>query len=94
MKQESIYSPMQQVSRALNHALRQQIIGFIRKHEKATVTEIHTALEIDQSIASTNLAILRAIGVVLFKEEGKWHFYTLNEKKLADYNFIAESVKL
>jgi DNA-binding transcriptional ArsR family regulator len=66
--------------RAINSGVRQQIMQFIYKNGKATVTEIHTKLNLDQPAASRHLAILRAARVVNTTREGRFIYYSPNNK--------------
>jgi DNA-binding transcriptional ArsR family regulator len=75
------------VLRALNHKLRQQILGLIDTEKRITVTEIYVKLRIEQSVASQHLAILRRAGIVLTQRDGKFIHYTVN------YNRIDEMKK-
>jgi len=66
------------VVRAIDSSIRQKIVQFIEAHGKATVTEIHTALGIDQPIASRHLAVLRQAKIVNTNRQGKFVYYTAN----------------
>lgn len=79
------------VLRALNHKLRQQILGLINTQDKITVTEIYVRLRLEQSVASQHLAILRRAGIVSTKREGKFIYYQVNEKRLEEItNFVKQ----
>ncbi len=66
--------------RAVNSSVRQQILQFIYEHGKATVTEIHKELRLDQPAASRHLAILRAARVVNADRDGRFVYYSANNK--------------
>jgi DNA-binding transcriptional ArsR family regulator len=68
----------QMLLRALNHKLRQRILDIIEKDKKIIVTQIHTKLNIEQSVASQHLAILRIANIVNAKREGKFIYYSIN----------------
>lgn len=70
------------ILRALNHKLRQQIIKIIYENEKLIVTDIYLKLMLDQSVASQHLSILRKAGIVSTKREGKFIYYTINQKRI------------
>lgn len=70
------------IFRALNHKLRQEILKFIEKHGKLSVTEIYVELRLDQSVASQHLAILRRAGLLTTSREGKYVYYKVNDSKL------------
>lgn len=70
------------VLRALNHKLRQQILGLIDTENRITVTEIYVKLRIEQSVASQHLAILRRAGIVVTQRDGKFIHYTVNHARI------------
>lgn len=72
------------VLRAINHKLRQQIIKMLEEHKQMTVTEIYVKLRLEQSVASQHLAILRRAGIVITEREGKFIYYSLNTKRIAE----------
>lgn len=74
------------VLRAVNHKLRQQIIGLLEESKQMTVTDIYVKLRLEQSVASQHLAILRRSGVVETSREGKYIYYGLNEERLEQIN--------
>jgi ArsR family transcriptional regulator, virulence genes transcriptional regulator len=81
------------VLRALNHKLRQLILKTIDEHKRITVTELYVKLRLEQSVASQHLAILRKADIVNTVREGKFIFYTINEKRIEEINkFVKELV--
>ncbi len=74
------------VFRALNHKLRQEMLQFIEKNGKSSVTDIYIQLRMDQSVASQHLAILRRAGLLTTNREGKFVFYKLNTSKVEMIN--------
>lgn len=81
------------ILRSLNHKLRQQILRIINEEKKITVTEIYVKLRLEQSVASQHLAILRKSGIVATQREGKFIYYTINDKRVeAIKKFVAELV--
>jgi DNA-binding transcriptional ArsR family regulator len=72
------------VLRAVNHDLRQGIMQLIHDNSTLTVTQIYTRLKLEQSVASQHLAILRRVGFVNTKREGKQIFYSVNYARLND----------
>src|ERR1044071_8084399 len=70
------------ILRSLNHKLRQQILKIINEEKKITVTELYVKLRLEQSVASQHLAILRKAGIVSTQREGKFIYYTINEKRI------------
>jgi DNA-binding transcriptional ArsR family regulator len=81
------------VLRAINHKLRQSILKTIDEHKRITVTELYVKLRLEQSVASQHLAILRKADIVNTVREGKFIFYTINEKRIEEINkFVKELV--
>jgi len=68
--------------RALAHPLRIQLLAFIDKHESINVNKIYSALELEQSITSQHLKILRAVGLVSTEREGKLIHYKVDYPKV------------
>ena len=66
------------ILRAINHPLRLSIIELLDQKKSLTVTEIYTQLNIQQAIASQNLAVLRRAGFVTTKKESKYVNYMLS----------------
>ncbi len=71
-----------QVMRALTHPLRLRIIDFIDNNESVHVNEIYNSLNLEQSITSQHLRILRLAGIVESKRNGKFIYYKLNYDKI------------
>ena len=79
------------ILRALNHKLRQQMIQLLDEKQKMTVTELYVQLRLEQSVASQHLAILRRAGMVSTTREGKFIYYSVNHKRLAEiYHFVEQ----
>ncbi len=74
------------ILRAVNHKLRQQIVELIASENRITVTEIYVKLRLEQSVASQHLAILRRAGILKTTREGKYIYYTVNEKRINEVN--------
>lgn len=68
--------------RAITHPLRISLLNYIGKHEPVKVYEIHSDLNLDQSITSQHLRILRDSGTVITSREGKYIYYRINRTKL------------
>ena len=75
------------VLRALNHPLRQQFLHLLQ--QPRTVTELYTALNIEQSVASQHLAILRQAGLVTAHRQGKFVFYVTDFRRLEHVQAVA-----
>jgi DNA-binding transcriptional ArsR family regulator len=71
-----------EVLRALAHPLRMRILAFIDKHQSINVNRIYKTLDLEQSLASQHLRILRKAGIVNTEREGKFIHYSLNYGRL------------
>jgi DNA-binding transcriptional ArsR family regulator len=80
------------VYRAINHPLRQQILQLLHTNLKMIVTDIYHKLQLEQSVASQHLAILRRAGFVNTKREGKNIFYSVNYHRLKEVHQNAEEL--
>lgn len=78
------------VLRAFNHKLRQQILRFIDAREKVAVTEIYVKLRVEQSVASSHLAILRKANLVKTERDGRWIYYTINYQRIERLKMVGE----
>jgi ArsR family transcriptional regulator, virulence genes transcriptional regulator len=78
--------------KALHHNLRVQILTLLDESEKMTVTEIFVKLRIEQSVASQQLAILRAANLVIATRQGKFIFYAINASQIDYLNRMAMEV--
>lgn len=56
--------------RAINNELRQQKLQYIHKHGKLTVGELKEVLNLEQSMASLHLSILRKEELVVAQNKG------------------------
>lgn len=73
------------ILRALAHPLRIKIIRTIHQNKDgaANVGEIYTALEIEQSIASQHLRVLRHADLVITRRDHKFVYYSLNYERIS-----------
>ena len=67
-----------ELMRALAHPLRLKILEFIDEHKTINVNKIYSSLDLEQSITSQHLKILRMSGVVSVEVTGKFHIYQIN----------------
>ncbi|HEY1113577.1 MAG TPA: metalloregulator ArsR/SmtB family transcription factor [Chitinophagaceae bacterium] len=72
------------VLRAVNHNLRQDMLKLLHAHGRLSVSELYHRMNLEQSVASQHLAILRKAGVVMTEREGKQIFYSVNHKRLKE----------
>lgn len=71
-----------EVLRALAHPLRMKILEFIDQNDMINVNRIYSALNLEQSITSQHLRILRAAGLVETERRGKFIHYRVQYDKL------------
>jgi len=71
-----------EIVRALAHPLRLKILEFIDQHRRIHVNRIYNTLQIEQSITSQHLRILRLAGLVHAERDGKFIHYSLNYPRL------------
>ncbi len=76
-----------ELMRALAHPLRLKILEFIDAHGTINVNKIYKTLQIEQSITSQHLKILKIAGVVHGEKEGKFMRYNIN------YDIVHRAVK-
>ncbi len=67
-----------ELMRALAHPLRLKILEFIDRNDEINVNKIYNTLDLEQSITSQHLRILRLAGVVDSTRDGKYIHYTIN----------------
>lgn len=72
-----------EVLRALTHPLRMCILEFIDRNDMINVNRIYSALQLEQSITSQHLRILRQAGLVGTERRGKFIHYRLRYGKLS-----------
>ena len=70
------------VYRAINHPLRQTIMHLLHKNGKMTVTQIYSELQLEQSVTSQHLAILRNKDLLVTQRNGKFVHYSINYERL------------
>jgi ArsR family transcriptional regulator len=75
-----------EILRALAHPLRLKILDYIDKNKEINVNKIYNALNLEQSITSQHLRILRLANLVSTKREGKQIFYSVNYENVDDIN--------
>ena len=71
-----------EILRALAHPLRIKILDYIDKNEGINVNVIYKNLQLEQSITSQHLRIMRDAGVVNAQKEGKYMFYSIDYSKV------------
>lgn len=71
-----------EVLRALAHPLRMKILEFIDRNDKINVNKIYNTLNLEQSITSQHLRILRLAGLVKTHRDGKFIYYSIDYDKV------------
>ncbi len=71
-----------EIMRALAHPLRMKILEFIDQQGSTHVNKIYNTLQLEQSITSQHLRVLRLARLVHTKREGKYVYYSINYPKL------------
>ena len=74
-----------ELMRALAHPLRLKILEFIDQHGAINVNKIYRALQIEQSITSQHLKIMKMVGVVHAAKDGKFVTYSI------DYDVVSRA---
>lgn len=67
---------------AVSHHLRLKILKLIHEKKEVNVNVIYKALEIEQSITSSHLRMLRGVNAVIARRDGKKIYYSLNYGRL------------
>jgi len=80
------------ITRALDNPLRWEIMAHLDRVKSSAVQPIYKALNLDQSIASQHLNILREANLVLRSVNGKQREYTLNYDRIREVNIILQSL--
>jgi len=73
-----------EVLRAIAHPLRLEILEFIDKNKTINVNKIYNTLNLEQSITSQHLRILRSVGIVDTKRDGKFIHYSIDYPKVSN----------
>jgi ArsR family transcriptional regulator len=79
-----------ELMRAIAHPLRLQILQFIDNHDEINVNQIYNDLDLEQSITSQHLKVLRLAGVVNVRKDGKFMKYHINYNILEKAKFAVD----
>ncbi|MCB0570763.1 MAG: helix-turn-helix transcriptional regulator [Phaeodactylibacter sp.] len=84
-----------EILRAIAHPLRMKILEFIDRNDEINVNKIYNTLNLEQSITSQHLRILRQVGLVNTQRDGKYIHYSIDYDKLnnaveAIHSFLEE----
>ena len=77
--------------RALANSLRIKILQIIVDKKEVNVNVIYGLLQIEQSITSQHLKVLRDANLVSTRRDGKMIYYTFNEER---YSEIESAIKI
>ena len=78
------------VLRAITHPLRMKILDFISKNEPVNVSVIYKKLNLEQSVTSSHLSILRKDGFLITSRDGKKIYYSVNNQRI---DHVLNSIK-
>lgn len=82
------------ILRAINHKLRQEIMSVIDENGSSIVTDIYKKLDIEQSVVSQHLGILRRANIVVTSRVGKFIHYSVNHDRLVEVDeFVDQLLK-
>jgi DNA-binding transcriptional ArsR family regulator len=81
-----------QTFRAVIHPLRQKMIQLIHANGRMTVTEIHTKLKLEQSVASAHLAILRRGQFLKAEKDRRFIYYSVNYERIREVHEISREL--
>ena len=70
------------ILRALAHPLRIKILSLIEQNDEINVNKIYNTLDLEQSITSQHLSVLRNADVVHTNRDGKFVQYSIDYTKV------------
>jgi DNA-binding transcriptional ArsR family regulator len=68
--------------RALAHPLRMRILEMIHHHKEIGLNNLLDALNLEQSLTSVHLHLLRIFNMVIVRREGTVIYYTINLEEI------------
>ena len=68
--------------RALAHPLRMRILEMIHHHKEIGLNDLLDALNLEQSLTSVHLHLLRIFNMVIVRREGTVIYYTINLEEI------------
>ena len=80
------------VIRSVNHPLRMKILELLQKKLYMSVTDIYKALNLEQSVASQQLAIMRNCNVLDTVRTGKSIHYQINYDTINKVAFLSHEL--
>ena len=83
----------QNILKALNHPLREQILADIWNAKNSiNVSDLHVKLKIEQSVVSQQLGILRNAKLVKAERVGKHVFYSVDLNEISRLEFLVQQI--
>ncbi len=70
------------VMRSLDHPIRKKIMSELSESNTLNVTDLYKKLDMEQSVLSQHLAVLRRSGLVTQQRKGKFINYSINRKRI------------
>ena len=89
--ERSIFDIQADFCRAMGNATRLQILHILRERPM-TVSEIMAKLELNQSMISRQLSVLRSVNVVVGERHGNEMIYHLTNKKIGEVCDLVRTV--
>ena len=81
------------VIKALGHPLRIQIVDYLKTKERS-VTEIIRHFQVDASVVSRQLAILKRAGILASRKSGLHVFYSVAMTRVPAFlKYVAQSIR-
>jgi ArsR family transcriptional regulator len=68
------------------------MLQYIDEHQPVCVNKINVDLNIDQSITSQHLRLLRMAELVEYTRDGKYINYSINPKRIAEVTQVAKEL--
>ena len=87
-----IFNKAAEIYRALNHTVRINILLLLDRKPRLSVTEIFTALDVDQAVCSQHLGLLRKAGLVVTEKEDRHVYYKVNQNRINELHKLAEQI--
>jgi DNA-binding transcriptional ArsR family regulator len=80
------------VLRAVNHPLRQKLLRLLHQQGEICVTDLYHTMDLEQSVASQHLSVLRNARVVATRREGKQVYYSVDHTRLDEIMHFVRSL--
>lgn len=77
--------------KALSGDIRLNIISYLASGEKC-VCHIYKYFKLPQNLVSHHLGILRKSGLIKDRKEGKWVYYSLNERNIEKVTHFLQEI--